>query len=780
MTQAKKKIEAVYPLSALQRALLFNHRADPERDEGLIQMSFRFSGPLDRTRFTKAWQRTLRQHPALRASVHWENISQPVWVVHPEAAVAINWLDGGGAQVEATQKTWASFLDDDRHTPIELTKPPACRLAVLSVTDEDHYFAWTSHHILLDGWSAETILKDMLRFYAEPDREPSPLPTHKDYLQWRKQQDTEAGQAFWKSELSRHRGDTLFRPGQGEQRETRATIGEGLRRSVEAYARDHSLSLNTVMQGAWAVLLGQYFNTPTVCFGTTVSGRPAEVPRFEEVAGMYVNVLPKVVDLETGDSFFADIQRTNGVSQAHQYLSGEELYGEDAPPFNSLLTVQNYPWNALAAGDLRVTEYEGDMTSTYPLTCIVVLREEWEIVIRFQPDSVPPTQVAWFLEGFQSILQGLVDAPPDQAFPAVAGDSLPPVPARDADMTRPTYVPPRTATQLELVRMWSDLLPADRVGIDDDFFHLGGTSFLALRLFGRIEERFGRRLSPAILLGHRTVRALETVVTEAEGTEQWNNLVPLRVSGDLPPIFCFHAGEGHVLMYDELVRHLDPRRPVYALQPNGLDGASELDGSIEEMAAHYLAEIDKLGTGDPLILLAYCYSGAICLEIGRQLLAAGRPAPLIIGTDIDPPGNDPAATGGRKERSRGSLSWYWSHMRLGLWDRVKAQFASDYLPEAWIGEELRLRLRARRLKTGLIDAFDRYNWPVYGGEVLLLRSQSLRQWTKHDYIIREWRRLTDGRLEIDDVEARHEDMYRAPAVEEVARKIEAYLAKRHP
>ncbi|MGB3802271.1 MAG: condensation domain-containing protein, partial [Lewinella sp.] len=287
MTRTKKKIEAVYPLNALQRALLFNHRADPARDEGLIQMHFRLSGPLDRERFAEAWHRTFRQHPALRASVHWENISQPVWVVHPDVSPSINWLDGAGAQEDAAQEKWESFLNEDRRTPIELTKPPAGRLTAMTIGTDDHYFAWTSHHILLDGWSAEAILKDMLRFYSEPGLDLRPLPTHKDYLSWLKRQDRDSGLAFWYSELERHRGNSLFRPGQAEQRETRIRIVPELKQAVESYARSNSLSVNTLMQGVWAALLGDYFSSPTVCFGTTVSGRPAEVPHFEEVAGMY-------------------------------------------------------------------------------------------------------------------------------------------------------------------------------------------------------------------------------------------------------------------------------------------------------------------------------------------------------------------------------------------------------------------------------------------------------------------------------------------------------------
>ncbi|PPK85264.1 thioesterase domain-containing protein [Neolewinella xylanilytica] len=776
-SQANKKIEAVYPLNELQRALLFHHRADPTHDEGLIQVHFRLTGLLDRRRFLEAWQQTFRRHPVLRASVHWENISQPVWVIHPAAAPDIQWLEGAGAQERSPSDQWQAFLAADRNTPLELSKSPACRLTGLSVDGDTHYFAWTSHHLLLDGWSAEVVLRDVLRFYAGEDLAGAPIPSHKDYLRWKQQQRPEEATAFWRQQLDRHRGPTLFPAARGSQVEVRAVVTGALKAGVERYARARGLSLNTVVQGVWACLLGRYFGTPTVSFGTTVSGRPPEMPGFETVAGMYVHVLPKIVDLEPAGDFLQEIQLVNGRSQPYSYLTEEELYDDTvSPPFNNLLTVQNFPWKALSGGGLRVTDYHGDMTSTYPLSCVVVLRDEWTIVLRHLTDSVTQRQAEWFLNGFRQLLERLTALADGATFTvAMSREDLGPPPRGGARPGVAAYVPPANRTQVELVRIWSGLLPVDRIGIDDDFFDLGGTSFLALRLFNRIEQHFGRRISPSILLHHRSVRRLAERVSDTGEADGWNNLVPIRVAGQLPPLFCFHAGEGNVLMYQELLAHLHPDRPVYALQPNGIDGASELDGSIETMAAHYLAEIDQLGAPDPLNLVAYCYSGAICLEIGRLLLASGRPAPRIVGTDIDPPGYAPAESGGRTKRRRGSLRWYWGHLRLGLWDTAFEQFAGDVLPDAWLGEELRLRLRARRLKMGLIDAYDRYAWPDYAGEVLLLRSRDLRRWKTHDHVVNAWQRVTGGRLKLGDIDSGHEDMYRAPAVEEVASKIEAYV-----
>ena len=770
---AKPKIEAVYPLNPLQQALLFNHRTDPANDDGLIQMRFRLSGPLDRAGFVRAWERVVQRHPVLRASVHWENISRPVWVVHPAVEVEVAFL---AADDSDPVDRWATFLAQDRQQPIELNRAPAGRLTVLTVDAQTHYFAWTSHHMLLDGWSAEAVLRDFFFAYGKPGASWEPLPTHKDYLRWLNTRDRDAALRFWRDELGGHRNETVFPAGTGAQREDRRVIPPDLARRVTESARERSLSLNTVVQGIWAALLSRYFDAATVCFGVTASGRPADIPQFEAVAGMYANVLPKVIDLAGEDSYFKSIQQRNGASQDHQFLFPDEIAAavqRDGLPFNSLLTVQNYPWSSLSAGNLRVAEYVGDMTSNFPLNAIFILRDEWEVVVRYNEESLRAEQAGWFLEGILSLLTAFVRLNGGESFPAVARRVLPAPPLSAAQDAAPAHRPPSNTAELELHRIWSGLLPVAHLGVDDDFFRLGGTSFLAIKMFARVEARLGKKLSPSTLLTHRTIAKMAELVTDGRGAAGWTNLVPLRTAGSLAPIFCFHAGEGHVLMYEPLVRHLDPERPVYALQPNGLDGKSELHGSVEEMAAHYLREIDRVGAPEPLILLAYCYSGVICVEIGRRLVAAGRPAPLIIGTDIDPPDTVIA-------RRRGSPKWYWSNGRAGLWRRVYEQFATDFIPQNWMTEGLRSRLRARRLKTGLIDAFNRYPWPTYPHPLLLIRSRELRGWDKHQGVVESWERITEGRLELDSVEGDHAGLYREPGVQQVAAKVEAYIRKKLP
>ncbi|THH34925.1 condensation domain-containing protein [Neolewinella litorea] len=783
MSATKPKIEAIYPLNHLQRALLFHHLSSPTDDEGLIQTRCRLRGPLDRDALNAAWEKTCLRHPPLRASVHWEKVSRPVWVVHPRVEGAVEYHDWSDRGDTEQRRAIADYLLEDRRRGLTLDKPPAARLALVRLGPEEHFFNWTSHHLLLDGWSSGVVLRDFLAYYAaergDGPGELTPIPDLKPYLRHVQAQDAGARERYWRERLSRMEKPSLLPAAEGEQRSLSTTLEPDVRDGFVAYCKRQEATQNAVLQGLWAMMLGRYLQTETVCFGISVNGRPPEVAGMDGVAGMFARILPKVVQLGT-DDLFQRIQGQSARDSAQQYVELDQIAewsGGDGLPFNSLLAVQNYPWTELAGGGLRVAEFGGDLTSRYPVTCMVLPREDWEVSLRYR-EGVPEDLARWLLNGFLDLIRAVAGLS-DRSLPDP--EDLPPPPlvttTPAAAAQRPPYVAPSNGTQLRLAGLWEQLLPVDTVGIDDNFFHCGGTSLAALRLFARLERLTGNNIPPSSLLLHPTIRQLARFLDAGEAASEWNNLVPQRVSGTLPPLFCFHGGLGYVLMYQSLTRHLHPQRPVYALQPNGIDGRSELDGSIQEMAAHYLAEIDKVGAPDPLILLSYCYSGAICVAIGRLLLDAGRPAPVIIGADIDPPGI--LDQGGQKNwRKPGSLAWYWGHLRLGRWTDIQEQLAGEVLPERVMGENLRLRLRARRLKDGLVAAFRSYRAPDYGHPICLLRSQELRQWPSHSFVIETWRRISGDQLTIQDVPAGHAELFQEPAVAETARLVESYIESR--
>ena len=186
----------------------------------------------------------------------------------------------------------------------------------------------------------------------------------------------------------------------------------------------------------------------------------------------------------------------------------------------------------------------------------------------------------------------------------------------------------RAPTELEahLSTLWAKALGLDHVGLDDDFFLLGGDSLQAVELFLGVEKAFGQRLPRSVLFEAGTVSEMARRIEAAVPS---SCLVPMQTSGNRPPFFCVHGGTGHVLNFRDLARHLGPSQPFYALQAEGLDGSSTLHFRTEDMAAHYLEEIRKVQPSGPYYLGGFSFGGRVAFTMARQLRDMGEEVGLL-------------------------------------------------------------------------------------------------------------------------------------------------------
>ena len=239
------------------------------------------------------------------------------------------------------------------------------------------------------------------------------------------------------------------------------------------------------------------------------------------------------------------------------------------------------------------------------------------------PDYMLPTAFVE-LDTFPLTLNGKVDR-----------NELP-APEDSPSKAQSEYVAPRTPIEEKLAEIWKDLLGLDRVGAGDNFFELGGHSLMAVRLFNRIEERFGFRLPLATLFQSASLGELATAVGEATEAS-WSCLVPIqRGRRDIAPFFCIHAEGGEVLFYRDFARLLDAGQPVYGLQAQALDGRSPPLESIEEMASRYIAEIRQIQPAGPYYLGGHCYGGVIMFEMAQQLYRQHERVALMAMMDSSP------------------------------------------------------------------------------------------------------------------------------------------------
>ena len=327
------------------------------------------------------------------------------------------------------------------------------------------------------------------------------------------------------------------------------------------------------------------------------------------------------------------------------------------------------------------------------------------------------------LEGFLLTTNGKLDY-----------DSLP-APRSQDEQEEVGYVAPRDHTERLLCEIWSQVLGVNRIGIDDDFFAIGGHSLLAAKLFARLDEAFGRSLPLGVLFTASTIRSLaERYRSTIEPTGR-SVIVPLRAGGSLPPIFAVPGVFGNVIGLADLARELGSEQPFYGLQSLGLDGGEAPLDSIEEIAALYVAEIRSVQARGPYAIVGACFGATVAYEMARQLLAAGEEMGFLGLLDPTPRGGktsskNPESTPRifRRMAAFGSLAadrlqLYREDMRrLGVIDRVKYLASKLHLLSGLIGNSSAFKGAQRELnqievyRANLL-ALDRYRRQPLNGRL---------------------------------------------------------------
>ena len=182
----------------------------------------------------------------------------------------------------------------------------------------------------------------------------------------------------------------------------------------------------------------------------------------------------------------------------------------------------------------------------------------------------------------------------------------------------------------ELLAIWQEVLKFPKIGIDDDFFELGGTSLQALMVFARIEARLGYSLSPTTIVQAPTIARLADFIRATTGIASSQSLVPLRPSGTGSPLFLVHNRYCFVMYYRHLLSDLKSNRPVFGLQPGPLDGKHRIPRTIESIAADYIAEIRRVQPQGPYLLAGHSFGGRVSFEIAQQLVRAGERVVFLV------------------------------------------------------------------------------------------------------------------------------------------------------
>ena len=425
-------VEERYPLSPLQQGMLFHSVYAPDSAIYIGQLSFALAGPLDVDAFTEAWRRAVARHAVLRTSFIWENLNEPLQTVHTRVDLPLEHLDWRA--LPDHERRLASLLEAERLRGFDLSASPLQRLKLVQLGNESYRLVWTHHHLLLDGWSIATLLREIFADYENLkrgiDEQPTRSREYRDYIAWVGQQDAARAESFWRAYLEGFLAPTPLgvdhapanKDREPDIQRFRVRLSQHRTIDLTTFARQQQLTLNTMVQGAWAMLLSRYSSQKDVVYGATVAGRPAEFVGIEHMVGLFINTLPMRVRLPSTMrvlDWLKRIQTEQANSREYEHSPLVELQALSAVPrgvplFESLLVFENYPLDVQVLGggeSLKTSDVWWFDQTNYPLTLVVTPGDELSFEIFYDQHRFTTDVAQRMLDYLQTLLESFVADP---------------------------------------------------------------------------------------------------------------------------------------------------------------------------------------------------------------------------------------------------------------------------------------------------------------------------------------------------------------------------------
>ncbi|TDC44700.1 amino acid adenylation domain-containing protein, partial [Actinomadura sp. KC345] len=433
-------LEDILPLSPLQQGFFFHaifdadgpaerraaERGTTERASGTTrdvytaQLVLDLEGPLDVAALRTAAGTLLRRHPNLRAAFWHEDLSRPVQVV--PRTVELPWDEVSASSVAEADAVVAR----ERARGFDMTAPPLLRFVLVRKGPERFRLVLTNHHILLDGWSTPILATELFMLYMQGGHDtgmPRVTP-YKNYLAWLAGQDRAAAEETWRRALAGIGEPSLVAPGAAGRapkppERTITELDERATRRLTRAARRHGVTLSTVLQGAWGLVLGRLLGSNDVVFGVTVSGRPPELPGIEQMIGLFINTLPVRVRYRMDEPLGTLLERLQDEQTellAHHHLGLTDIQrasGHGGALFDTMTVLENYPFDpASMDGSLngvRIAAADSYDATHFPLSFVVAPGERLSLRLHYRPDVYERPVVEALLARVRRFLEAFAD-----------------------------------------------------------------------------------------------------------------------------------------------------------------------------------------------------------------------------------------------------------------------------------------------------------------------------------------------------------------------------------
>ncbi|MHC9538717.1 MAG: non-ribosomal peptide synthase/polyketide synthase [Vulcanimicrobiota bacterium] len=427
----KNNLEDIYPLSPMQQGMLFHTLYEPQSGVYHEIISFQISGDLDSEALHRAWQTVVDRHGALRTSFLWESLENPLQAVWRK--VELPWTEEDWREIDSSrrEKEMEKILSGSSAWDLDIGRAPAMKCRLVRTSDQHWHFIWHFHHIILDGWCLPRIIEEVLLCYESisegRDISLSPPRHYRDYIEWLARQDMGEAERFWRRELRGFSAPTSLGVkrcsiSEGGFREKILSIPEDLTSRMQSFARREHVTLYTLIQGAWALLLSRYSGERDVLFGTVTSGRPGEIEGVDGILGLFINAIPVRVNIsersQVGE-WLRDLHACQVEREQYSYASLVQISGWSditggESLFQSIIGLENYPVDAsLQEGSwkLDIDDFRIFEQTNYAINLAAMPGPILRLRFLFDSERFDEASITRIAGHLEALFEGMISSP---------------------------------------------------------------------------------------------------------------------------------------------------------------------------------------------------------------------------------------------------------------------------------------------------------------------------------------------------------------------------------
>lgn len=430
-------IQDIYELTPIQKGILFHSLYAPEAGLYFMQTGYTVRGNLNCVAFEQAVQQISLRHTILRTSFYWEEADKPLQVVHQQTTIPLEQQDWRDVSSLEIQERLQSFLQSDRERGFDFSQAPLMRITLIRMADQAYEIIQSVHHVILDGWSTSAVMGEVIQLYqalcyGQGDGRgtlPASLP-FKTYFSWLQKQDLSKAELYWRQALRSIKAPTPLTALESknlstlaeryDEQQIKLSITDSA--AIQSLARHHQLTLNTLFQGTWALLLSRYSGQTQVSYGCCVSGRPAELEGIESMVGVFINTLPVWVDVNPEQALLPWLKQLQSqLVEVRQYeysplvdVQGWSRVSRGTPLFESIVVFENYPTPQIVKqgeNDLELQKSTVFYKTNYPLTIVGYPGSELVFGISYDCRRFDASTITEILKHFEIMLQSMIDTP---------------------------------------------------------------------------------------------------------------------------------------------------------------------------------------------------------------------------------------------------------------------------------------------------------------------------------------------------------------------------------